>query len=136
MSTKLYERTMAFEYGDAERSGLMHKVWSPTPWMIDVYVGQWEDGRERRILEWCYDTLGQESSPIHRHIGRWRRGNATICGWTWFGFAMEGDMQAFEAVWPVPADVEHPDCRPESDDAAADFIARRCERFVSDEVAR
>ena len=135
VGTDLYRRVVAFNSGDDYRNQLQIKVWSPTPWMIDVYVGRWEDGRERRILEWCYETYGQDSSPIHEHIGRWHRGNATICGWTWFGFASEDDMLAFEAAWPVPAGIEHPDHRPDTDDAAADFTARRAERFASDQAA-
>jgi len=133
--TDLYRRVVLFDYGDGDRGQLQRKVWAPTPWMTDVYVGRWEDGRERQILEWCYETFGSESSPIHERIGRWHRGGATINGWTWFGFASEEDMQAFVAAWPTPAGIEHPDHRPDTDDAAADFIARRAERFASDQAA-
>jgi hypothetical protein len=41
--------------------------------------------------------------------GRWRRGSVTIYGWTWFGFASEADMQLFQATWPTPPGIAHPD---------------------------
>jgi hypothetical protein len=93
MATDIYHRAMAYDYGDDERAALMRKVWEPTPWIIEVYVGQhpYEGPRERQILEWCRDDFGDESSPIHGRAGRWHPGNATIYGWKWFGFATEAD---------------------------------------------
>jgi hypothetical protein len=109
MATNLHRRTLAFDYGNDERATTMRKVWDPTPWMIDVYTGS-EDGlREFQIMRWCYDELGEQSSPIHGQTGRWHRGNATIYGWTWFGFATEADMQLFQATWPTPPGIAHPD---------------------------
>jgi hypothetical protein len=110
MATDLYRRTIAFEYGNTETSALTRKVWEPTPWMIDMYTGHhpFGDPRERQILDWCYDELGEESSPIHGHTGRWHRGSATVNGRTWFGFATETDMQRFLAAWPAPEGVKQP----------------------------
>ena len=38
MSTDLYERTITFDYDDEDRRDLMKKVWSVTPWMIDLFT--------------------------------------------------------------------------------------------------
>ena len=108
MPTALFDRTMAFDHDDAQRAALMHKVWEPTPWMVDVYTGRCGEAREYDMLRWCYDQLGDQSSPIHDRTGRWHRGGATINGWTWFGFATEADMNLFLAAWPTPEDVMHP----------------------------
>lgn len=99
--TPLFERTMAFDKWNAETAALMRKVWQPTPWMVDAWTGGGRD-REREMLMWCYDNIGEQASPIHDKPGRWQRGNATVNGWTWFGFATEADMLAFVARWPAP----------------------------------
>ena len=111
MATDLYHRALAFDYGDAERAATMRKVWDPTPWIIDAYTGRDDGLRELQILRWCHDELGEQSSPIHGRTGRWHRGSATINGWTWFGFATEAeaDMQLFQATWPTPPGIAHPD---------------------------
>ena len=107
--TPLFERTMAFDYGRAETSALMRKVWEPTPWMVDAYTGDVVDReREREMLSWCYDEIGPQASPIHDRAGRWQRGNATVFGWTSFGFAAEADMLRFIARWPAPEGVGTP----------------------------
>jgi hypothetical protein len=107
--TPLFERSMAFDQGNAETYALMRKVWTPTPWMVDAYTGGGRDReREREMLVWCYDTIGEMASPIHDKPGRWQRGSATVCGWTWFGFTTEADMQAFVARWPAPDGVGTP----------------------------
>lgn len=103
MSTDLYRRTMAFEHRDPETAALMRKVWTPTPWMVDAFVGSLPSERERDIVEWCREQFGPEGSPIHEIAGTWHRGNAVIFGWAWFGFATEEQMQRFIAVWPTPA---------------------------------
>lgn len=109
MSTALHQRMLAFDQGDAERSELMRKVWSPTPWMADVYTGSYDDDRMNDMLRWCYDELGHQCSPIHMKPGRWQRGSATVFGWTWFGFAEEADLQWFLARWPTPEGIARPD---------------------------
>ncbi|GEC52227.1 hypothetical protein ABIF38_006389 [Bradyrhizobium japonicum] len=106
--TALYQRTIAFNYGTPGRGEIMREVWTPTPWMLDVYVGD-RYAREDEILRWCYAELGEMSSPIHGRAGCWHRGSATIFGWTWFGFADEATMQRFAARWPTPDGVKHPE---------------------------
>ncbi len=81
---------------DRERGELMHKVWSPTPWMVDVH----DAGREREIRNWCNRNLGRESSPIHGHEGLWHQGNVTMHGHTWYGFATEEMMTRFTLNFP------------------------------------
>lgn len=107
--TALYQRTMAFNYGTADRTKIMREVWTPTPWMIEAFVGHYRDGREDEILRWCYAELGEMSSPIHGTKGSWHRGGATINGWCWFGFSDETTMQRFAARWPTPEGVKHPE---------------------------
>jgi hypothetical protein len=107
--TDLYRKTMSEDYGDPKLLELQRKVWSPTPWMIDVYEGDGRD-KEREIRNWCLRNLGTESSPIHdRDIGEvyahervWHRGNVTMHGWTWYGFKTEAMMKRFQEAWPSP----------------------------------
>ncbi|MGL3208729.1 hypothetical protein [Bradyrhizobium sp. BR 1433] len=106
--TPLFQRTIAFDYGTADRGEIMREVWTPTPWMIDVWVGHYREGREDEILRWCYQQFGQMSSPIHGLAGSWHRGSATIAGWTWFGFADEATLQRFQQRWPTPEGIEQP----------------------------
>ena len=47
--TPLFERTMAFDYGNAERKALTRKVWQPTPWMVDAWTGGPCDRRYREL---------------------------------------------------------------------------------------
>jgi len=109
VGTDLYQRTIAFDYGDIDRGDLMREVWTPTPWMVDAYVGSDPYKRERDMIAWCFEHLGEECSPIHGRVGRWHRGNAIIHGWAWFGFADEADMVAFLAAWPTPEGIANPD---------------------------
>lgn len=104
IGTDLYRRMLAFNYGDQERANLMSEVWSPTPWMVDVFDGGWSSGRDQcfRIGQWCVEHFGQQGSPIHKRPGRWYRGNATVHGWTWYGFDTEEAMNEFVAAWPNP----------------------------------
>jgi len=93
--TDLYRRTMAADYGDAERNELMKSEWTPTPWMIDAQVG---DNREE-IRSWCYRNLGGESSPMHRHLGAWKQASVTLHGKSWFGFRTKAIMERFELAY-------------------------------------
>lgn len=109
MPTALYDRMLAFNHEDEERAALMRMVWEGTPWMVDAYTGGYgENGRMRDMMRWCYDTFGDQASPIHGCPGTWQQGCATIYGWTWFGFASEVDMDRFMARWPAPEGVKHP----------------------------
>ena len=99
--TALYDRMLAYNEGQ-EHEELMRKVWSPTPWMVNVYTGRISERRDRAIQQWCRDTFGDECWPIHDQPGTWQRGSATIHGWTWYGFATETQMIAFVERWPTP----------------------------------
>lgn len=92
MSTAIYDRLAAEDPWGASR-----KAWSPTPHIIDVRDG----GSEQcgPILSWCEDALGPESRPVVGEEGKWHRGCVTIHGWTWYGFATEGDMALFLDEW-------------------------------------
>ena len=98
LGSALFARAMkhADEDEDRERGELMRKVWEPTPWMLDVFDGgPGVDGRELEIRNWCNRHFGRESSPIHGHAGLWHRGNVTIHGRTWYGFATKEMMERF-----------------------------------------
>jgi hypothetical protein len=99
---------VAFNYEDDERAALMRKVWDGFRWMVDAYTGDRPEGREREMLEWCYDTFGDQASPIHEKPGQWLRGSATVFGWTWFGFASKPMMDSFVERWPAPENVKAP----------------------------
>jgi hypothetical protein len=95
MSTKLFQNMIAYDYENAE---LMRAVWTPTPWMVDVHDRGWDEDHGRslhEIFEWCNLNLGTRYDYWSRRDGRWQRGNVTICGWTWYGFATEEMMRRF-----------------------------------------
>jgi hypothetical protein len=94
----LFHRMIAFNHGDEERDRLMRKVWSGTPWMVDAWTD--DEWRLREMRLWCRGKFGDEADPFRDHSGSWRSGNATVCGWTWFGFATEAQMQEFGVAWP------------------------------------
>lgn len=114
MSTRLYKYIL--ERNDGDETSLQVRVWAGTPWVIDVYVGDMIDGarisdREHAIMEWCNDRFGREAYPFGEtpRAGRWKRGGATVLGWSWFGFSTEEDMRLFETEWPTPSDGVYPD---------------------------
>ena len=109
MATPLYHRMIAFNYEDDERAELMRKVWDGHRWMVDAWTGNYQDGRKREMLQWCYDTFGDQALPIHGRPGTWMQGSATVHGWTWFGFATDADMVRFIERWPPPDGVRQPD---------------------------
>ena len=98
--TDLYHREMQQADADPnqERGLIRRKVWSPTPWMVDVFEGDSEDD----IRNWCYHQFGQESSPIHGDTGLWHRGSVTMYWRTWYGFATKEIMDSFLERWPAP----------------------------------
>lgn len=98
--TELYERTIAFDYGDVERSDLMKKVWSVTPWMVDCYTGNINSDTEREMREWLYSNVGDQAFPIHGRPGNWQFGSATIHGWTWVGFSSKELLEKFLEAFP------------------------------------
>ena len=68
--------------------------------MLEVFTDSWDSARRKAITEWCEETFGTENRPIHGILGDWKTGGATIHGWTWRGFASEGQMARFAARWP------------------------------------
>ena len=104
--TELYKRIIkhATEKDDDERLALSHKVWDPTPFVIDVYMGEIAEfgmrTDERTIREYCRGYFGKESWPIHDEPADWYRGGATVDGWTWFGFKTKEMMDKFIFDWP------------------------------------
>lgn len=102
MATELYQQVIAFDHGDSERNALVHLVWDGHPWMVDVHTGQSGGEQDRAMRLWCVNEFGPEAWPIHGIAGEWHRGNATINGWTWFGFRTEKQMLRFIERWPSP----------------------------------
>lgn len=110
MGTPLHDRIMSNHHA-VKNPELMRKVWGGHPWVIDVYTDSSPYSlRCRLIMEWCAQHLGEEAHVILdiNNAGRWMRGNATVHGWTWFGFTTEADMLAFVRAWPHPPGIEVP----------------------------
>lgn len=100
IGTGLYQFILDRSAGDDERDVLMRKVWEPTPWVINVFEGSYDEYNFIDIIRWCCDNLGDESYPIHDKVGVWHRGGATVDGYTWYGFASEELMQRFIDAHP------------------------------------
>lgn len=105
MATGLYNRVI--KHNKESHHDLMVFAWSHTPWMINVYVGSpSRDGerealcRDTEIKKWCLDTFGRECWPNQGRDGDWQRSQATIDGWTWFGFKSKQLMDNFLKKWP------------------------------------
>jgi hypothetical protein len=92
-------------YAELPADDLQRQVWDGTPHIVSVFTG--DDRRYREIAEHCYAAYGREAFPFGPvpTPGRWRRGNATVFGWTWIGFADPGDAEAVLAAWPAPEGV-------------------------------
>jgi len=105
MSTEIYKRIIKHARGkhDKDRLALTHKVWDPTPYVINVYTGErnetGEGMDEYELKEYCRKNFGKESWPIHEKLGDWYRGGATVNGWTWFGFKTKEMMEKFIKDW-------------------------------------
>lgn len=108
--THIYRGLLDHDYGDPERTAMMHTVWDATPWICDAYTGSFGEELTRRleIREWCTERFGPEAWPIHGRPGRWHTGGVTIHGWTWIGFDTEEAMREFQAAWPAPEGVAPP----------------------------
>ena len=103
MSTPLYRDYILANNPDP--ADLQRKVWDGTPWIVDVYTGGSANvDRDRSIILWCADHFGEEAWPFsdEPRAGRWKRGGATVFGWTWYGFDTEEAMNEFRAAWPDP----------------------------------
>ena len=86
-----------------EQLVLEKKVWNPTPWVIDVYVGKndgYVNADEGNIREYCIKNFGKQSWPIHGRPANWYRAGMTVLGWTWFGFKTKEMMEKFIEDWP------------------------------------
>ena len=112
MSTEIYNRIIkhAQDKHDDDRFKLTHKVWDPTPFVIDVYTGKRNEYGEGiddyELREYCKENFGKESWPIHDKPADWYRGGATVNGWTWFGFKTKEMMKKFIENWPNNVRVE------------------------------
>lgn len=127
MGTPLHDRIMSNAH-DVVNPELMREVWRGHPWVIDAFTDSPQSLRCRLMLEWCRLHLGDEAHPVLKMNieGRWQRGNATVCGWTWMGFRTEEDMLSFARAWPHPPNVEVPGSV--TLDAAAAILVVRTDR--------
>ena len=100
MGTALYERMIERSKDDPDSGELMRQVWSPTPWIIEVRDFEPNSKEWFDFVRWALSELGDESMPLHGHAGVWRRGNATVFGETWYGFAAEHLMDKFMRRYP------------------------------------
>lgn len=96
--SRLYQSAMAF-YDKHGHDELSHKVWDPTPWMLNVRTDGINSDRERDIISWCREKFGEQSWPIHGRPAAWYQGGATVFGDCWFGFATEEMMKQFQEKW-------------------------------------
>lgn len=108
MATEIYNSIIAWntERGP-EDAALAHEVWDMTPWVVDVFDGQWSEEPQRRyeMMHWCRDRWGEQAWWPSGRKGAWQMGSATVCGWAWWGFDSEEHMKEFVAAWPNPAAV-------------------------------
>ncbi len=81
----------------AETDALSLQVWRGTPWMASLFT----DDRRRSIMDWMVARFGEPARPFGDDPtpGRWREGNATVFGWTWFGFSTEAEMIEAVEAW-------------------------------------
>jgi hypothetical protein len=106
--TPLYHSIIEHANGDGPCHDLelTHKVWDPTPWVVDVYLGDRENTStplrqdECAIKRFCRANFGKESWPMHDEPAAWYSGGAIVDGWTWFGFDSEQKMNQFLEAWP------------------------------------
>lgn len=97
--SELYQRMLDYWKDRPRELELNRKAWGPTPYMVDVFTGRTGADQDMEIRRWCLDEFGKESAPLIGHDGTWRRGSATIDGWTWYGFATEDMMRRFVERW-------------------------------------
>jgi hypothetical protein len=95
----LYERMLGFDYQGGDMADLMHKVWSPTPFMTECHTGAVASDDWLAMRDWCRARWGDMAWPIHGRAGRWQDGSATVFGWTFFGFETAEMLAEFEAEW-------------------------------------
>lgn len=98
--TALYNDIVRHDYGDADTQALMRKVWSPTPWAINVIDFEPNSKEWFAFVKWAEENIGPASWPIHDRPGDWYRAGATINGRTNYGFSSEEAMEKFIARYP------------------------------------
>lgn len=76
------------------------EVWSPTPWMTDVFVEN--DDVRHTMRNWLNQNLGPESEPFRKREGSWHISCVTMRGYCWYGFATEELMKRFIKRFPSP----------------------------------
>lgn len=110
--TPRYHAILDYWKDDQHRLELEHKVWDPTPWVIDIrspYPGSspvsFHSGDVDRYthIEWLRENIGSDSWPIHDKPGDWYFAGATVDGETWLGFRTEDMMRRFMAAFPQSA---------------------------------
>lgn len=99
MSTDLFNRILAQNYGDQDRNDLMAKVWGVTPFVVNVRTGSPGEDLYREIIQWARTELGPQAMPIHGHDGDWQTGSATVFGETFIGFKHEIDLGRFSEAF-------------------------------------
>lgn len=110
MSTRLYH--MMFVVCSERHKEINHKVWDPTPWVINVKSGSpsnLEDETWGTMRNWLINNLGPESQPIFGIKGYWHRGSATVDGWTFIGFSSEALMISFMNKFPTLTTLDTPE---------------------------
>lgn len=111
MSTRLYH--MMFVVCSERHKEINHKVWDPTPWVINVKSGS--EATEEGIMlwqtmrNWLINNLGPESQPIFGIKGYWHRGSATVDGWTFIGFSSEALMISFMSAFQSHTTLDTPE---------------------------
>lgn len=97
---------------DDSHGGISREVWAGTPWIATIWTDSCSTAegiiRHSGMMKWLRERYGEPARPFADppQPGRWREGNATVCGWTWFGFDTEERMQEFIAAWPAPGSDE------------------------------
>lgn len=101
ITTEIYRKIIEHAQSvDEEALDLAHKVWDPTPWVINVKTGSFDENIYPPMREFCLKNFGEESWPIHNKPRNWYRGGVTLFGWTWMGFATKEMMEQFLIEFP------------------------------------
>ena len=83
-----------------EFAEINRKTWSPTPWVIDVFIPT--DESKHVIRNWLIYNFGPESEPSCEVKGSWRASFVTVHSFCWYGFKTEDLMNRFLAKFPQP----------------------------------
>jgi hypothetical protein len=107
--SEIFRRFIA-PHDSSERDQLHYRVWAQTPWVANFWTGRGDERRREEIWQWCEERFGLPAQPFGStpRPGRWREGNATVMGWSWWGFDTEAAMNDALAAWPHRGDHEGP----------------------------